>query len=1179
MKQRKYRVGIDVGLNSTGLAAIEVDKNGRPIKLLNLQVKIHDGGVDPTKNENGESRLAVSGKARRTRRMRARRRKRLNDLDKLISTEPYNYPLVDTNDLGYAFEPWYVRAELADAYIEDEVERKQKLSIALRHIARHRGWRNPYHQLESLLDSPKYSEHYEKLLENVREKTGNPALSGTLTPAQLVREAIEATDNPDALRLRTRVERNGNKEKETPGVLPRKLFQQDNAKELLQIFTTQRLTEEDWKPLFEKVFAAKSPKGSAKERVGKDPLDPKEPRALKASLAFQKYRILNILTNLRIDEGGERRVLTVGERQNLFEILCESWGKSSDDRDDHTWVDVADILGLERRQLKGVGQLTRDGEERVTSRPPTLTTLNRIYKANVKSALRKSLESWWDKAGEADQEAMIKLLSNTVDIDAVCEDIEFAQALTWIDALSDEQLADLDKIVLPPGRAAYSEKTLRRLTERMLTTEDDLHAARKAVFGIDDNWRPPATKIGEPIGNPAVDRVLKIVNRFLLNCEERWGKPLTVQIEHVREGFASAATARKNAKELEKRNAKRKEERQGYLEKLRELGSESLDESAIRKIEAIQRQNCECLYCGREIKFNTAEMDHIVPRAGAGSTNTRTNLAAVCGECNQAKGRLPFAVWCKMPSAENRGVSLKDAEQRVKYFLLESGFYNAKAKKKFQQDVIVRLKRTEADPEIDNRSIESVAWMADELHRRIEWHYNRGKHSGCAGDDAERDIQGTKVWVFRGVVTASARRASGIENQINFIGGSQKTRFDRRHHAIDAAVTAMMTHGVARTLAVREQMRKSQKFVGRKPGEVEWKEYPNNPDTDAYRTFDTWKRQMQDDLLPLLNDALAQDRVPVLQNVRARFGSSIAHDATIKRLRKLPLGGEIDAETIRHASTPALYCALTRLPDYDREKGLSSDPRRTIQVNGTRYRAADLVAFFEGSSAQIMVQHGSADIGSTIHHARFYRCWQVLKSGKRKEFYGMVRVFQVDLSRYRDKDLFTAPLLEHSVSMRYAERTVAQAVLAGEAEYLGYLIVGDEILFDENFIRANQSGKAVSSEAGIFCNFMKKQLESPDGAILRWRMDGFYTRKQLRLRPVYLSREGLDNLAKKVEVPAEVEKILRRGYLPAVNVLAAYSPQVIRRNALGEPRFVSKHGLPVSWSWRRSDLGRSSDQE
>ena len=357
--KKRYVVGIDVGLNSTGLAAIEVDENRFPLRLLNCQTNIHDGGVDPNSNKSGESRLAVSGVARRTRRMRNRRCKRLQRLDDLLSKA--GYPLVDTNDLNSAFEPWMVRAELVDGFIEDEAERKQKIAIAVRHMARHRGWRNPYHKWESLLDSPTYSEHYEKLLDNVQEAADKLNLSG-LTPAQLVREAIDASSCPDALRLRTAA----NKGKK--GVLPVRLFQQDNAKELLQIFATQRIAEAEWKPLFAVVFEAKSPKGSAERRVGRDPLDPKEKRALKASLAFQKYRIMNILTNLRIDRTDGPQVLTVEERQLVFETLCEAWGT-----DDHSWADIADVLGLNRSQLKGVGSKTNDGEERITSRPPTLT--------------------------------------------------------------------------------------------------------------------------------------------------------------------------------------------------------------------------------------------------------------------------------------------------------------------------------------------------------------------------------------------------------------------------------------------------------------------------------------------------------------------------------------------------------------------------------------------------------------------------------------------------------------------------------------------------------------------------------------------------------------------------------------------------------------------------------------
>lgn len=49
MRGKRYRIGIDVGLNSVGLAAVEVSDENSPVRLLNAQSVIHDGGVDPQK--------------------------------------------------------------------------------------------------------------------------------------------------------------------------------------------------------------------------------------------------------------------------------------------------------------------------------------------------------------------------------------------------------------------------------------------------------------------------------------------------------------------------------------------------------------------------------------------------------------------------------------------------------------------------------------------------------------------------------------------------------------------------------------------------------------------------------------------------------------------------------------------------------------------------------------------------------------------------------------------------------------------------------------------------------------------------------------------------------------------------------------------------------------------------
>lgn len=134
-KKLDYVVGIDVGLYSTGLAAIEVDSAGNPLRILNMESVIHDGGVDPNSNKTGDTRKLVSGVARRTRRMRRRRRERLRKLDQYLLE--HGYPVEEYGD--DTLKSWMTRAELADGHIADDEERKAMLSVAFRHIARHRG--------------------------------------------------------------------------------------------------------------------------------------------------------------------------------------------------------------------------------------------------------------------------------------------------------------------------------------------------------------------------------------------------------------------------------------------------------------------------------------------------------------------------------------------------------------------------------------------------------------------------------------------------------------------------------------------------------------------------------------------------------------------------------------------------------------------------------------------------------------------------------------------------------------------------------------------------------------------------------------------------------------------------------------------------------------------------------
>ncbi|RSX55612.1 HNH endonuclease [Bifidobacterium dolichotidis] len=1132
MKNLRYRVGIDVGLNSVGLAAIEVDSDDNPLRILNAQSVIHDGGVDPQSQKTADSRRQQAGIARRTRRMRRNRVKRLKALDNWLIS--HNYPVYEADELDW-FEAWKVRDQAATAYIEDDEDRQDAISIAMRHIANHRGWRNPYMAIENLLDVqlPESNQYFE-LREAAEQQCGGQELPEDATPAQLICAVLDYNDGrPIRVRTSTGSKKIGDRE----GLIHQRLMQTDNAYEVRKILSTQRIPEDQIRELIRLVFAAKSPKGSATERVGSDPLDPSQKRALKASLAFQRYRILNMLTNIRIAENGAERPLTVEEKQHVYEFLMQQTS------DKVTWGDVAEQLQITRHNLKGVGKQTEDGEDRVSSRPPVVVTTQRIA-ALKDSKLRKSLQQWWDTNNDDAREAMIELLSNSVDIDKVRDELRYAEAIDFIEQLDDDTLAKLDTVDLPAGRAAYSAKTLKALTERMLTTADDLHEARKVLFNISDDWRPAQPAIGAPIGNPAVDRVLKIVNRYLMNIEQRWGKPASIQIEHVRGGFNSTKTARDMKNKYERSIADRTKYRDEIKQQLASLGVDTVREYDVRRLEAITRQNGKCLYCGRTITFFDCEMDHIVPRRGTGSTNTRNNFAAVCEYCNRAKSNTPFAVWCTTDSAKERGVSLKDAINRVKMFNINPLEYRGREATNFKQSIISRLKQTELDDPIDNRSIESVAWMADELHRRIDWHFNRS-------NDAQPDA--TKVGVFRGSITASARKASGIEGRIHFIHSHTKTRLDRRHHAIDAAVIAMMRPGVAQILTERDNLRRSQ-MITNTPDVVfgDWRNYPTES-ARGYHLFQAWLGSMNS-LVNLLNDALDADRVHVLYPQRLALGNSIAHDATIHALKKIPLGDAIDAETIRRSATPAQYCALTRLPDYDEKEGLPENLDRTIQVNGHHLGPADNVEFFAGPAAQIAVQQGSADIGSAIHHARVYRCWKTQKNGKRKEFFGMIRVFQTDLLKYRHDDLFTCPLPPQSISMRYADPKTTQAVARGDAEYIGYLLINDVI--ELHF------GEAEKSQIGDFLDFARPDSSINPGIANKWVLVGMPEAARLKLRPLYFASEGLQNIE---NVEKSVCQILGNGWRPTFGVVAEHHARILRRNALGDQRITSEAHLPVSW--------------
>lgn len=1139
----KYKVGIDVGTHSLGLAAIAFDELDKPTQVLNSMVVVHDSGIDPDGAKTAATRLAESGFARRARRRLRERRKRLKRVDEFLVDRKWEIgePVAQVLKKD-PLAPWKIRAELATTYIDDDEERNGKLAVAIQHIARHRGWRNPYSDIRGLYSVSEPSDQFQLLKKNASQLLDKD-FAGDVTVGQIVGLVVSAKRNEIRLRRDTRddkakaADRKAVKAFFDGGAVPNwrkesrllgeKLMQSDHANELLKIADVQRVDHVTICELINTVFHCKSPKGSANERVGRDPLPGQQdkPRASTASREFQEFRIIATLANMRID--GEP--LNKDQLKELFNFLR---GYSKSVRP--TWGDVAEKLGVNRLALRGVAvskSYSARDDGSVSASPP----IDVVNYAFAQECNVKVIKEWWKGASDAERDALVGALSNQ----GSDEESPFKEQIESLLAeLSDEDFVDLESLKLPSDRAAYSVDSLRRLTKYMLENAVDLHEARKQVFGVSDDWRPPADPIAFPVGNPAVDRVTKALNRWLLAIEREYGTPDAVHIEHVRDGFSSEKASREYQRDVEKRRKKKED----LADQLRHDSGLSgpVSKGQLLRYEAYVRQNHKCAYCLADeqagFTLKSLEMDHIVPQAGAGSNNKRTNLVAVCRRCNASKSNQLFSTWAKSVPFVDFDACLKAVDNWSNHASLPR-----KQWKDFTSEVKDRMRRTKEDPDFDGRSIESVAWMANLVKARIEHHFEKR-----AASQPEKSKK-TKVRVFNGGITHAARSASGFVGRIPFAGsdGERKTRTDRRHHAMDAAIIATLNESVARTLAIRNNLKMTNELVEGAPDE--WKKWFGENPESAHK-FLTWKESATH-LAEVFAQKVASDEVPVVQPLRLSLGNGKAHDDTVNQLSRVKLGEAMSVKTIDNAATPALWCALTRHEDFDPIHGLPVNPARSISVNGTRLESNDEVEFFREDGeplAALPVRNGYVAI-PRAHHARVYRLTQTLKSGKEKVSYAMQRVFPSDLARHHGEDLFAVEIPPQSITMRCTEPTLRKALVNGEgAEYLGWIAVGDEIEISLD-----------NPPDGI------KEFLNDFPGTTRWRVDGFVSPTRLRLRPTQISGEGL----KEGSASEQTGKVLvMPGWRPAVNMLfLTCSPTIIRRDSLGRVRYKSKAHFPVTW--------------
>ena len=1116
-----YRIGVDVGDRSVGLAAIELDDDGFPLKKLAMVTFRHDGGKDPATGKTPKSRKETAGVARRTMRMRRRKKKRLKDLDKKLRDLGYFVP---RDEEPQTYEAWSSRARLAESRFEDPHERGEHLVRAVRHMARHRGWRNPwwsFSQLEEASQEP--SETFGRILERAQHEWGE-RVSDNATLGML---GALAANNNILLRPR-RYEHNPktgkNAEKlnvrgQEP-ILLDKVRQEDVLAELRRICKVQGI-EDQYPELAHAVFTQVRPYVPT-ERVGKDPLQPMKIRASRASLEFQEFRIRDAVANLRIRVGGsERRPLTEEEYDRAVDYLMEY-----SDTTPPTWGEVADELEIAENTL--IAPVIDD--VRLNVAPYDRSSA--IVEAKLKR--KTQARQWWDDDANLDLRSQLILLVSDA-TDDTARIAENSGLLEVFESWSDEEKQTLQDLKFDSGRAAYSIDTLNKLNAYMHEHRVGLHEARQNVFGVSDTWRPPRDRLDEPTGQPTVDRVLTIVRRFILDCERAWGRPQKIVVEHARTGLMGPSQRADVLKEITRnRNANER-----IRQELRAGGVENPNRADIRRNSIIQDQESQCLYCGKEVGVLTAELDHIVPRAGGGSSK-RENLAAVCRACNASKGSRPFAVWAGPARLERTIQRLRELQA-----------FKTKSKKRMLNAIIRRLKQREEDEPIDERSLASTSYAATSIRERLEQHFN---------DDLPDGFAPVSVDVYGGSLTRESRRAGGIDKSIMLRGQSDKNRFDVRHHAIDAAVMTLLNPSVAVTLEQRRMLKQENDYSSpRGQHDNGWRDFIGRGEASQSK-FLHWKKTAVV-LADLISEAIAQDTIPVVNPLRLRPQNGSVHKDTVEAVLERTVGDSWTDKQVSRIVDPNTYIAFLSL--LGKKKELEADHQRLVSVSaGVKLLADERIQIFPEEAASILTPRGVVKIGDSIHHARLYG-W---KNQRGDIQVGMLRVFGAEFPWFMResgvKDILRVLIPQGSQSYRDLAPTVRKNIENDKAVEFGWFTQNDELEIDP-FDYIQHGGK---DKLARFLSYMPES---------RWRIDGISMNNKLRIRPNLLSGEELPAKVYGKELSEEqyklLEETLKTGLIIATEgLLSLKSARIVRRNNLGIPRWRGNGHLPTSLDIQRA---------
>jgi len=791
-----YRLGIDLGTASVGLACIALDEEAQPDFIAYHCAHIFQEPVEPaTGGGIGSTKASQRGSARRTRRLIDRRAKRLSELSticELLGVEPQ----LLTADNGQRLH------EARSQAVTKPIALGGLARVFFR-MAKRRGYAGGF-QVKKEGDEGQVEGGISQLRQLMLDANCD----------WLGQYLLHRFNRGETLKLK--------EAKPTGLYASREMIEA----EFDQIWTIQSTahpvlnTQHNGIPLkeiFHNTIFYQRPLKSVSAMVGQCPLEHNLPRAPMSQPAAQAFRIEKQITDLRWGMGRRSQQLSL-EQQAVIRKLLTTKEKA-------TFLQIykaLDKAGCPKPEHRG---LNFDRPSR-----PELKG-----NSTLKAMARLGLGKQWLGLDEGTQISIINFLADLgspQEVDRPDWSTRFRgkngtprkfkpEMMSFINAMVASGKFDrLSKMGLDGGRSAYSIKALNKLTEKMRKGLNEYEAI-KALYPQPDTKPDLLTYLTphKSTGNIVVDGALRQL-RYAVNLaiDAMGGEP---PAEVVIELSRDMGLGLKRRGEIEKGIDKNQRERRKAKEDLEKNGHPATSTNIFRW-RLWQEQDNNCPYCERKISLGTAmagnetNLEHIIPRTLTRVGRQQDHLMLSHRHCNDEKGnRTPWQAWgndanrWKIITERARALEKKRRFAKARFLTLQE--WNAEI---INSDII---------EEFTNRQYHETSWISK---LAAQW-----MRTVCAD-----------VAVSRGTMTAHLRRIWGLntvipeirfesglpvfdtENNIiakdefekyrpyweghnNDHSGVQRTdqmiekRIDHRHHVIDALVIALTSRSLYQKMA------------------------------------------------------------------------------------------------------------------------------------------------------------------------------------------------------------------------------------------------------------------------------------------------------------------------------------------------------------------------------------------